>query len=315
MDDTKTISQRRNFNAKQRFRRTLESNTNLILILCPFAVATLTGGALWGLLGSVFGLNANQTISTASVAFVTVLLCGVMISLFLRSMFKRYNLLRSALNVVDAPLILFDGDNKVFQFNRSAFQYHQKRGTNLRIGMSELALVKLAASRRIDGLVEQQEWVDRVTALRKEHLESGEPMTVETRELQAGYQDARVVHQQVLLARVLDGFTVEMRTDVTALKQKEIILAEREADLKTSRNEAQASNRAKSEFLANMSHEIRTPMNGVVGMTELLLESELSSQQRMYASTISSSSLALLSLINDILDFSKLRQENFRLNL
>jgi two-component system sensor histidine kinase/response regulator len=156
---------------------------------------------------------------------------------------------------------------------------------------------EMASGQRWDTIIDPEQPAELVAEFPK----GGDEQAELRFEIRKAGSPSRIAHLTSRCVRdsagVIDGW-VGTLADVTAEAGAEVAMSK-------ARDEATEASRLKSDFLANMSHEIRTPMNGVLGMTDLLLETDLDARQRDYAQTVRNSGEALLTIINDILDFSK----------
>ena len=149
---------------------------------------------------------------------------------------------------------------------------------------------------------------EQMRRVRAEGIEVGAARVIERRLVR---RDGSVLIARSHVAALLDSegkkIYLSVVEDITTFRLGE-------QKLREAKEAAEAASRAKSQFLANMSHEIRTPMNGVLGMTELLLGTQLTDKQRRFAEAVYRSGEGLLSIINDILDFSKVEAGKLELD-
>jgi signal transduction histidine kinase/DNA-binding response OmpR family regulator/HPt (histidine-containing phosphotransfer) domain-containing protein/HAMP domain-containing protein len=191
--------------------------------------------------------------------------------------------LTEAIESISEGFVLWDSNDKLVLCNdRFRVLMEDESGSSVNVGSNFEDTVRQSAALGsiADSVGRVDEWIaERIDR----HKNPGEPH-LERR------KDGRWI--QISERKTENDSTVAVYSDITELKRKE--------------EEAEAANLAKSEFLATMSHEIRTPMNGIIGMSGLLLDTTLDSEQLEYAEITRSSAESLLTIINSILDFSKI---------
>ncbi len=203
----------------------------------------------------------------------------------------------AAVEAIPDGFVLFDREDRLLTCNQRYREIYAQSAPAMVPGAKFEDILRhgLAQGQHLDAVGREEDWL---TERMDQHRN---PVAVHEQRLSDGRWLRAHDHPTP------DGGRVGLRVDISEIKNQQTAL-------EAARMAAEAANRAKSAFLANMSHEIRTPMNGVVGMAELLCDTELTEDQRLFAETIRSSGEALLVIINDILDYSKIEAERLTLH-
>ncbi|MBO9464043.1 PAS-domain containing protein [Tropicibacter sp. R15_0] len=203
----------------------------------------------------------------------------------------------SAVEELPDGFVMYDPEDRLVMCNQPYREIYSASAPAIVPGnrFEDILRYGLERGQYTDALGREEEWIEE----RMHHHRT------DRSQLEQKLEDGRWI--RVYESQTSDGGRVGLRIDITQIKEDQ-------QRLKEAMNRAEAANRAKSSFLANMSHEIRTPMNGVVGMADLMMDTDLDEEQSLYVETIRSSGEALLVIINDILDYSKIEAEKLTLH-
>lgn len=201
--------------------------------------------------------------------------------------------LTEAIEAINEGFALFDAEDRLVICNQRYKEMYAQIGLDIEPGVSFAEITRHVSQSGIVDASDPACWLEARIA---QHRDPAEPF--EQRRSDGTWM--RISERPTEAGGIVGVFT-----DITQDKAREAKLEELVNSLEEARDIALKSTVAKSQFLANMSHEIRTPMNGVIGMSNLLLETDLDPEQRDFARTINDSAESLLTIINDILDYSK----------